>query len=130
LINFKNKQTKVNILDFKVDKKYIFTIGFILNFLGIFKKSDRRNSTFLKYLISYIIKNEILPLDNKKTILVLKGFTKNFVKLIYFFKLIITSFNVGVLFINPIRMFNNLKIKKKRSIKRRLFKELVDFNKI
>jgi len=130
LINFKNKQTKVNILDFKVDKKYIFTIGFILNFLGIFKKSDRRNSTFLKYLISYIIKNEILPLDNKKTILVLKGFTKNFVKLIYFFKLIITSFNVGVLFINPIRMFNNLKIKKKRSIKRRLFKKLVDFNKI
>jgi len=129
LANFKDKQPKVNIIDIQKNKTYNFSIGLILKILNLYKKSSRKNIMFLKYLISYIIKKNFI--STSKIIFILKGFAKNYVKLIYFFKLIINQFNISIFYLNPIKQFNkNINLKKKRAIKRRIFKKLIDFNNI
>lgn len=130
LINFKNKQPKLNVLDFNLKKKFIYTLGLILKLLNMYKKSARRNISFLKYLVSYVLKKYSKDLENQKLIFVIKGLVKNYVKFIYYFKFLITSFNVNLLYINPVKIFAFNNRKKKRSIKRRIYKKLVDFNKI
>ena len=130
LVNFKHKQPKLNLLDLNIHKNFVFTIGLILKILNLYKKSNRKNIMFLKYLINYVVKKYSNTLVKKNIIFVIKGLRKNFLKLIYFFKLFIINFDINVFYINPIKIFKDLKLKKKRSIKRRLFKKLVDFNKI
>lgn len=130
LVNFKNKQVKLNLLDFDLKKKYIYTLGLILKLLNMYKKSSRRNITFLKYLISYVLKKYSNTLNTKKLAFVIKGLVKNYTKFIYYFKSLIINFNINLLFINPVKIFSFNSRKKKRSIKRRIYKKLVDFNKI
>lgn len=129
LVNFKNKQVKLNLCLLDSNKQYLFTVGLILKILNLYKKSNRKNILFLKYLINYLIKKYLI-LHNKKTMFIIKGLVKNYIKVLYYFKQITLNFNINFFLINPIKIFNNLKIKKKRSIKRRLFKKLVDFNNI
>lgn len=128
LINFKNKQVKLNILDLIGNKKYIFSIGLILKVLNLYKKSNRKNLLFLKYLINYVINK--INIKNKKIVFVIKGLIKNYVKMLYYFKLIVINFNISIFYINPVKIFKLINLKKKRSIKRRLYKKIVDFNKI
>ena len=61
---------------------------------------------------------------------VIKGLKKNFTKILYFFKYIIFKFNINLFYINPVKFFKITKMKKVRSIKRRVYKKLIDFNKI
>jgi len=127
LANFKNKQPKLNILNLQKNTNHTYSIGLILKVLNLYKKSSRRNLMFLKYLISFILKKNLIT--SNKIIFLIKGFSKNYVKLIYFFKLIILQFNISILYLNPIKKFNkNINLKKKRAIKRRIFKKLIDFN--
>lgn len=128
LVNFKNKQVKLNYVDIKNKKVYIYTLGLVLKILDLYKKSSRRNIIFLKYLINFLIKK--YQINQGRTILIAKGLVKNYIKLIYYFKSITSVFNISIFYVNPIKIFNNLKIKKKRCIKRRLYKKLVDFNKV
>lgn len=130
LLNLVNKQAKVNLLDLDMKKKYIFTIGLVLKILNIYKKSSRRSIQMLKYLINFLIKKYIINWSNKKFMFVIKGLKKNFIKIVYFFKFIIYKFNIKFFYINPVKFFKITKMKKIRSIKRRVYKKLITFNKI
>lgn len=130
LVNFRNKQPKLNLIDLALKKKYIYTLGLVLKLLNMYKKASRRNINFLKYLVSYVLKKYNSNLANQKIIFIIKGLVKNYIKYIYYFKSLILNFNISLLYINPIKIFKFNKRKKKRSIKRRIYKKLVDFNKI
>ncbi len=84
----------------------------------------------LKYLINFLIKKYLVIWNNKKFMFIIKGFKKNFIKILYFFKYIVFKFNINFFYINPVKFFKITKIKKVRSIKRRVYKKLVSFNKI
>lgn len=129
-LNLNSKQAKVNLLELDLKKKYIYTIGLILKILNIYKKSSRRSILMLKYLINFLIKKHLSTWHNKKFMFVIKGFKKNFIKIIYFFKFLVFRFNINFFYINPLKSFKITKIKKTRSIKRRIYKKLIDFNKI
>ena len=128
-LNLQNKQVKLNCIDIINNKNYIYSIGLILKLLNIFKKSNRRNVTYLKYIINYVFKLYSLKFINSKLILSFKGLFKNYVKLIYFFRLLINKYNISLFLINPIKINNMSFVQKKRSIKRRIYKKLVVFNK-
>lgn len=130
LLNLNNKQAKINLLDLDIKKKYIFTIGLVLKILNIYKKSSRRSIQMLKYLINFLIKKYLITWSNKKFMFVIKGLKKNFIKIVYFFKFIIYKFNIKFFYINPTKFFKITKIKKIRSIKRRVYKKLITLNKI
>lgn len=130
VLNISNKQPKVNLLDLKLQKKYIFTIGLVLTILNLYKKSSRRSIHMLKYLINFLVKKYILLWDSKKFMFIIKGFKKKFTKILYFFKYIIFKFNISFFYINPVKFFKITKMKKVRSIKRRVYKKLIDFNKM
>ena len=129
-LNLVGKQAKINLIDLNLKKKYVFTIGLVLKILNLYKKSSRRSIQMLKYLINFLIKKYLIQWNNKKFMFVIKGFQKNFIKIIYFFKYIIFKFNIKFFYINPVKFFKITKMKKVRSIKRRVYKKLIDFNKI
>lgn len=132
LINFKNKQLKFNVLDLNLKKKFVYSVGLILKILDLYKKSNRRATGMVKHLVNFILKKYYFLEFEKlnKVFLIVKGLRKNFIKLLYFFKLIIAKFNVNLFYINPLKSFNLKKIKKHRSIKKRVYKKLIEFNKV
>ena len=128
LINLKNKHSKINLIDVYKNKTNTFSIGLVLKILQMYKKNNRRNTLFLKYIVNYLLKIYFNDLLSSKLILVFNGLLKNYLKIIYYFKIIIKKFQLSLILFKP--LLNNLKwnTKKKRSIKRRIFKKLVNFN--
>lgn len=128
LVNFKNRQPKLNFTDLKFKKTFIYSLGLILDLSVEYKKSVRRNILMLKYLINFLLKNKLNSLITNSNFLVFKGFRKSLVKLIYNFKYIFTKLKVDLFLIKPLKSLNLTGIKKTRSIKRRVYKKLVKFN--
>jgi hypothetical protein len=129
-VNFSKKQPKINILNVSKKKKFSYSIGLVLKILNLYKKSSRRNFSFVKYLVNYIIQKffkQVVSTDS--TALVIKGFVKNYLKVLYYFKTLINILKISILYINPVRDFSkSIQKKKKKSLKRRLYKKLVEFN--
>jgi len=79
-----------------------------------------------------MIKNVILfclkkhQLDFSKVFLIVKGFNKKLLKIIYMFKSVF--FHTSLYYIQPLKTYKFFNLKKKRSIKRRIFKKLVSFS--
>jgi TnpA family transposase len=130
LVNLVNRQAKVNLMDLDLNKKYIYSIGLVLKILDMYKKSSRRSVFMLKYLLNFLIKKYLTSWKAKKFMFIVKGLKKNFIKILYFFKFIVSKCSVNVFYINPLKSFRLIKIKKVRSIKKRIYKKLIDFNKI
>jgi len=84
----------------------------------------------LKYLINFLIKKYLLNWNLKKFLLIIKGLKKNYIKILYYLKIIILKLNISFFFIYPLKTFSISHLKKKRSIKKRVYKKLIDFNKI
>jgi hypothetical protein len=130
LLNLIDRQPKINLLNLLLFKKNIYTIGLILKILNLFKKCSRRSIPMLKYVLNFLFKKYSNDFYNKKIMLTIKGLKKNYIKIIYFLKFLINKFNINFFYINPIKTFTLIKIKKIRSIKRRIRKKLINFNKI
>lgn len=124
LLNFKKRQPKINFIDLQNDKKYIYTIGLVLKILNIFKKCNRRVPLMIKNVITFVIKKH--QIDLNKAMFIIKGFHKKLVKIIYMFKPIFNY--LSLFYIQPLKTYKMISIKKKRSIKRRIFKKLVAFS--
>lgn len=124
ILNLKKRQPKLNFIDLKLNKKYIYTIGLVLKILNIFKKCNRRVPAMIKNVISFTLKKHALEIS--KLLFIVKGFDKKLLKMIYMFKLIFSS--LFMFYIQPLKTYRLFKIKKKRSIKRRIFKKLVSFS--
>jgi hypothetical protein len=56
LLKLNNKRVKLNVMDLLLQKKYIFTIGLVLHVLEVYKKSNRKSTEMLKYLLNILIK--------------------------------------------------------------------------
>jgi len=130
LVNLKNKQIKINLFDFNKKKKFIYSIGLVLNLLNLYKKSNRRVVIMVKYLINFLIKKYLINWNVKKFLLIIKGLKKNYIKILYYLKIIILKLNISFFFLNPLKNFSITHLKRKRSIKKRIYKKLIDFNKI
>lgn len=124
ILNLKKRQPKLNFVDLKCNKKYIYTIGLVLKILNVFKKCNRRVPLMIKNVVTFVLKKHISDLN--KIMFIVKGFSKKIIKMVYMFKSIFNS--LSMLYIQPLKTYKIINIKKKRSIKRRIFKKLVSFS--
>jgi hypothetical protein len=108
MLNLKNKQPRINFLNINYNKINVYSIGLVLKILNLYKKSNRRNIIFLKYVLNYIFKLYFNNLLDKKIILVFKGFFKNYLKLVYYFKYMITKFKISLFLLLPITQNNKI----------------------
>ena len=74
ILNLKKKQPKINFIDLKLDKKYIYSIGLVLKILNTFKKSNRRVTLMLKNVITFVFKKHFQNIDS--LMFIIKGFNK------------------------------------------------------
>lgn len=137
LLSLINKQPKINYLNLKKNFKKSYSIGLVLKILNIFKKSNRRSISSLKYVINFILKKDLLNQNDNNLInkgqnfgLIFKSLKKNFIKILYLFKNLVNMYRLNYIIFYPLKQFNFIKIKKIRSIKRRITKKLIEFNKI
>lgn len=128
LLNFRNRQIKLNLWDLCSGRKYVYTLGLLLRFLNLYKKINKKNINFLKYLINYILKKYSYFTYSKKIIFILKGLQKNYIKLIYYFKNFIVYLNIKILLFDIVKLFKAANRKRKKSIKRRVYKKLIVLN--
>ena len=115
---------KLNYINLQGDQKFIYTIGLVLKILNIYKKSSRRISVMIKNVILFCIKKH--NIYTKHNFLIIKGFYKKILKILYMFKNI--SQYTSLFYIQPLKSYKLINIKRKRSIKRRIYKKLISFS--
>jgi len=135
-VNLKNKHPKVNFLDLVTQKKYVYSLGLLIRYMGDYKKSDRRVLKMLKFLITFAVKKiqiQVVDVTEKcvlNCLLTLKGLSKNLLKIIYFLKIVFINLNVYCFYIKPLKTLSLTNVKICRAIKRRIRKRIIKFEQI
>lgn len=131
LVNFKDKQARINLIDLKNKKNFTYSTGLVLTVLDKYKKQYRRSLPMLKYVFSYVLKKHDVS-ERYNNGLLVQGLKKNILRLMQMLCKFIKVFNVSLSLItfNFLKTWQITKCKRVRSIKRRIYKKLVKVNNI
>jgi len=104
-----------------------YSIGILLNMLKLESKSTRHSLKGVKLLFGFLSKKFIKKNYKVNSLIKFNGLSKNYLKIFYMLSNLVNILNVRIFMFNPMKSWDKLKIKKIKSIKRRIKKKLIKF---
>lgn len=127
VLTFKALHLRANYYDLVNYVFQYYSIGILLNMLKLESKSVRHSLKGIKLLFGFLSKKFIKKNYKVNSLIKFNGLSKNYLKMFYMLSNLVNILNVKIFMFNPIKSWNKLKIKKVKSIKRRIKKKLIKF---